>query len=89
MNSAPTSSQICAEALEVEMARVGRAAGDDQLGPVLLRESLDLVEVDEVVVLADAILDRVEPFARLGGRRAVGEMTARGEAEAHDRVAGL
>ena len=42
-----------AEAREVEMARIGRAAGDDQLWPMLLREPFDLVEVDEVIVLAE------------------------------------
>ena len=71
------------------MARIGRAAGDDQLGPVLLGQPLDLIEVDQMIVLADAVLDRVEPFAGLRRRGAVGEVAARGEAEAHDRVAGL
>ena len=56
---------------------------------MLLRQPLDLVEIDQMVVLADAILDRVEPFARLRRRRAVGQVPAGGEAEAHDRVAGL
>ena len=42
-----------AEAGEVEVARIGRAAGDDQLGLVLLREPLDLVEVDQMVVAAE------------------------------------
>ena len=78
-----------AEAGEIEVARIGRAAGDDQLGPMLLRQPLDLVEIDEMVVRADAILDGVEPFARLRGRRAVGQVAAGGEAHAHDRVAGL
>ena len=79
----------CAEAGEIEMARIGRAAGDDQLGPMLLGQPLDLVEVDQMVVAAHAVLDGVEPFARLGRRRAVGEVTAGGEAHAQDRVAGL
>ena len=78
-----------AESGEIEMPRIGRAAGDDHLGPMLFGQPLDLVEIDQMVVLADAILDRVEPFARLGRRRAVGEVPAGGEAEAHDRVAGL
>ena len=71
------------------MARIGRAAGDDHLRLILFRQPLDLVEVDEMVVLPDAILDGVEPFARLGGRGAVGQVAAGGEAHAHDRVAGL
>ncbi len=78
-----------AEALEIEVARISRAAGDDQLGLMLLGEPLDLIEIDEMVVAADAILDGVEPFARLRRRRAMRQMPAGGEAQAHDRVAGL
>ena len=37
-----------AEALEVPVARIGRTAGDDELGLVLLRQSLDLIHVDAV-----------------------------------------
>ena len=88
-SSAPTSSQIARKRGEIEMARIGRPAGDDQLGPMLLGQPLDLVEIDQMIVLAHTILDRVEPFARLRRRRAVGEMPAGGEAHAHDRVAGL
>ena len=78
-----------AEAGEIEMPRIGRAAGDDQLGPVLLGEPLDLVEIDQMIVRPDAVLDGVEPFARLRRRGAVGQVAAGGEAQAHDRVAGL
>ena len=52
-----------AEAREVDDARIGRAAGDDQSRLVLLGQALDLVIVDEVVVFAHAILHGVEPFA--------------------------
>ena len=38
------------EAGEIEMARIGRAAGDDHLGPMLPGQSLDLVEIDQMVV---------------------------------------
>ena len=65
-----------AEAREVDDARIGRAAGDDHRGLVLLRELLDLVIVDAVVVGSNAILDGVEPLARQVRRRAVGEMAA-------------
>src|SRR5690348_10567666 len=67
-----------AEAREIEVPRVGRSAGDDQLGLMLLREPLDVVEVDEMIVLADAILDGVEPFARLRRRGAVRQVATRG-----------
>jgi hypothetical protein len=78
-----------AKALEVEVARVGRSAGDDQLGLMLPRQALELVMVDEMVVGAHAILNSVEPLARLGRRGAVGEMPAGREAQAHNRVARL
>ena len=41
-----------AEALEVEEARVGRPAGEQQLRPALLGDPLDLVHVDPVVLAA-------------------------------------
>ncbi len=78
-----------AKAGEVELPRIGRSAGDDHLGPMLFRQAFDLVEIDQMIVPAHAILNRVEPFARLRRRGAVGQVAAGGEAEAHDRVAGL
>src|SRR3546814_17690573 len=65
------------------------AAGDDQLRPVLASNILDLVEVDQMVVGADAVLDGIEPFARHGRLGAVGEMAAGVERHAEDGVAGL
>ena len=58
-------------------------------GLMLLRQPLDLVEVDEMVVLANSVLDRVEPLAGLGRRSTVREVAASSEAQAHDRVARL
>ena len=78
-----------AEAAEIDDARIGRAAGDDHLGPMLLGEPLDLLHVDEVVVAAHAIGHDLEPAARHVDRRAVGEMAAGGEVEPHEGVAGL
>ena len=46
-----------AEGGEVEVARVGRAAGDDHLRPVLVGEPRDLVHVDEVVLAAHVVGD--------------------------------
>ena len=78
-----------AEAREVDDARVSRAAGDDQRRLMLLGETLDLVIVDAVVVLAHAILHGVEPLAGEIGRRAMGEMAAMRERHAEHGVAGL
>src|SRR3546814_9344944 len=38
---------------------------------MFLRQRLDLIEIDEMVVGAHAILHGIIPFARHGGRRAV------------------
>jgi hypothetical protein len=77
-----------AEAREVEDPRIGRTAGDDQLGLVLECQPLDFVEVDQMVFLTDAILNGVEPLARLRGRSAMSEVPAGGEAHAEDGVPG-
>ena len=58
-------------------------------GRCSLRERLDLVEIDQIVVAAHAILDGVEPFARHRRLGAVGEVAAGVERHAEDRVAGL
>ena len=78
-----------AEALEVDDARIGRAAGDDELRLVLARKLCDLVHVDALVLAPHAVRHRLEPFARHVDRRAVGEMAAGGEIEPHEGVAGL
>ncbi len=52
-----------AEAREVDDAGISRSAGDDELGPMLVRQALDLVHVDARVVAPDAIVDRPEPLA--------------------------
>ena len=44
-----------AEGGEVELARVGGPAGDDQLRPVLVGEALDLLHVDQQVLAAHVV----------------------------------
>ena len=78
-----------AEALEVPVTRIGRAAGDDQLRLVLARQRLDLIHVDPMRRPIDAIGDRLEPAPGHVDRRAVGEVSPRREIETHERVAGL
>ena len=65
-----------AEAGKVDLARHGGAPGDDQLGLVFDRQRLDLIIVDQVVLLAHAVLDGVEPLARLIGGSAMGQVAA-------------
>ena len=77
------------EAREVEHARVGRPAGEQQLRPALLGDPLDLVHVDQVGLGRDLVgRDVVQP-ARHVDLHAVAEVAAVRQREAHDRVAGL
>ena len=78
-----------AETLEVPGARIGRAAGDDQFRLHFLGAARDLVHIDDLVVAAHGVVLRLEPFAGDVDGRAMGEMAAGGEIEAHESVAGL
>ena len=78
-----------AEALEVPMPRIGRAAGDDELGPVLARQRLDLVHVDAMRRPVDPVGHRLEPAAGHVDRRPVGQVASGREVEAHEGVARL
>ena len=59
------------------------------LGRCCAGEPLDLVEIDAPVIGADAIGDRIEPFARKIRPRAVRQMAARSERHSEDGVARL
>ncbi|ABA53161.1 hypothetical protein BURPS1710b_A2107 [Burkholderia pseudomallei 1710b] len=74
---------------EVELARIGGEAGDDEARLVLLRERLDLVVIDQHRVAAHAVLERVEPLAGQRRLRAVREVSARVERHSEHRVARL
>ncbi len=89
MNFAPHESAISRKEPEVDLARIGRAAGDDECGPALVRQPRDLVEVDPAVLAAHAVLHRIEPLAGEVGRRPVGQVPAGGERHAEHRVARL
>ena len=78
-----------AERGEVELARVGRPAGDDHLRPVLVGEPRDLVHVAAVVLAAHVVGDDLVELARDVQLHPVGEVAAVVERHAHDRVAGL
>ena len=78
-----------AELGRVDRARVGRAAADDQLRPVLLRDLQHLVVVDHVRLARDAVRgDRVEP-AREVDLEPVRQVAAVVEPQPEDRVARL
>ena len=78
-----------AEALEIPGTRIGRAAGDDQLRLHFLGAARHRIHVDDLVLAPHGVVLRLEPLAGQIDRRAVGEMAAGGEVEAHEGVAGL
>ena len=78
-----------AEAVGLDRARVGRAAADDQLRPVLLGQREHVVVVDQVRLARDAVVDdRVEPPGEVD-LEAVRQVAAVRELEREDRVARL
>jgi hypothetical protein len=78
-----------AEGLGVDHPGVRSRTGDDQLGPVLLGQVRQSLEVDALVALANAIADEVVPAPTHVHRRTVGQVTALVEAHAEDGVARL
>ena len=78
-----------AEGGKVDGARIGAAARHDHLRLVLPGEAAHLVHVDAVVLPAHRVGHHLEPLARHVDGRAVRQVPAGGEAEAHEGVAGL
>ena len=76
-----------AEAPRLYGPRIGGAATDDQLRPVLLREREHVVVVDDVALTRDAVVDDVVEPAREVDLEAVRQVTAVRELEREDRVA--
>jgi hypothetical protein len=87
MNTAPTSSAISRKRLKSQ--GVSRAAGDDQLRLVGAGNLGHFVHVDALGVRLHGVRRRLEPQAGLVDRRAVRQVSARCEVEAHEHVAGL
>ena len=79
----------CAEAVGLDRPRVCRAAADDQLRAVLLRDREHLVVVDHVRLPVDSVVgDGVQPAGEVD-LEPVREVTAVRERERQDRVARL
>ena len=76
-----------AEGREVPKPGIGASPGDDQLGPVFTRQLRDLLHVQPLILAPHAVEYRLEPFSAHVHRRAVSEMPARGQIQAHDGVA--
>ena len=78
-----------AEGLGVDDPRVSGGPGDDHLGPVLVGQIRQSLEVDPLVAVADAVADEVVPLAAHVHRRPVREVTALVEPHAEHGVARL
>ncbi len=77
------------ETFEIPGTRIGRATGDDQLRPDLLGLFCHRIHVDDLVLAPHRVMRGLEPFAGHVDGRAMGEMSAGGEIEAHEGIAGL
>jgi hypothetical protein len=64
------------ESAEVDLARVGAGTGDDEFRPVLPRQPGDLVEVDALVITADAVAEDAVELAGEVQAHAVGQVAA-------------
>ena len=76
-------------AREVDDARIGAAAADDQLGPLAFGDLLQLVVVDGLGFARHAVGNDLVGLAGEVQRMSVREMPAVGEVQAKDGVAGL
>ena len=77
-----------AELGEVDGARIGAASRHDHLRLVLAGQGCDLVHVDAVVLPAHGVGHHLEPLARHVDGRPVRQMSAGGEAQSHEGIAG-
>ena len=77
------------ESAKIENARIGRAAGHDKFRLVPFCEALKFIEIDALIVAANAIGDDAEPLTREIHRRTVSKVAAGCEVEPHERVARL
>ena len=76
------------KALEIDAQRIGRGAGHNQARLVFAGQGFHLVVVNGFVGV-ETVGNHVEPFSGHIKRHTVGEVTAFGQAHAHDGVAGL
>ena len=78
-----------AHAGEIDDARVGAAAADDHLGALFLRDAFQFVVVDGFGFFGDAVGNDLVGLAGKIQLMAVGEVSAVGQVQAEDGVAGL
>ena len=64
---------------KINDAGIGGAACNDHLRFVRIREGFDLLVINQMILLPDAVLHRVKPLSRHVGRCAVREVSACGQ----------
>ena len=74
---------------EVDGAWIRGIAANNQLRLVLQSQLADRLHIKALGLLVDAVLNNVEPLAADVDRGTMGEVTAMGQVQPHDRVAGL
>ncbi len=78
-----------AEAREIPDTGISAAAGNDHAGLVLFSKALDFVEIDALIIFADAVVNCVIGLAGKIQLETVREVAAMSEAEAENGVTGL
>ena len=78
-----------AEPSKINVAAIGRAPGNDQLGLFAQGRGGQGVIIDQVRDRIDRIGNGPEPLARLVGRRTMSQVTTGGQIHAQKRIAGL
>ena len=72
-----------------DLAGIGAGTGDDELRPVLAGEPRHLVEVEPLIALPDAVMDKLVEHPGGIELHAVRQVAAMGEVEGENRVARL
>ena len=85
----PTSRPTLADPLEIDHARIRTRTDHDHLRLVFVREPLELLVIDALIVLAYAVRDNGVELAGEIQRVTVGEMPAVGQVHPEHGVAGL
>ena len=67
------------KARKINDAGICGAACDDHLRCVRISEGFDLLVINQMILLPDAVLHRIKPLSRHVGRCAVGKVSAGGQ----------
>ena len=77
------------EARPIDDARIGGKSGHDHFWTMLLRQTLDLIVIDDAGIGDESVLNRLEEFTREIDLGPMGQVTAMIEAHSQNGVAGI